>query len=67
MFVNQEAVDVAWWRRREQATEPTPDPVTARMVLTRLDSVVDRLEGVYERLAPLIEQPVKPPPKDPEN
>lgn len=38
---------------RQMADEQKAMDVTS--VLTRLDAIVDRLEGVYERLIPMIE------------
>jgi hypothetical protein len=50
-------VTVAWRRgRRPSGDLPQPD---TQNVLTRLDAVVDRVEGAYaqlEEMAPLIEQ-----------
>lgn len=34
---------------------PDPAPVDVSILLARLDVIVDRLEGVYERLRPYLE------------
>lgn len=47
------------WRRRDEPAQPPAPvqlPVSAENVMSRLDSVVDRLEGVYERLAQSLEE-----------
>ena len=38
------------WRRRRTQPEPEHD-VSIALVLARLETVVDRLEGVYDQLA----------------
>lgn len=51
-------VAVSWRRQKPPRVELPPRP-DAQNVLTRLDAVVDRLEGAYgqlDRLVPLLEQ-----------
>lgn len=43
-------------RPRREETEPmNTDVVNVTVLLARLDSIVDRLDGVYERLMPEIQ------------
>lgn len=43
------------WRRRKELDLPSDETVTN--VLARLDAVVDRLEGVYGQIVPLLDPP----------
>lgn len=59
-----EMVDVGLFGRRQHTPAPSPEERRAKSVqsvLSRLDAVVDRLEGVYAQIAPLLpEQPHQP-------
>lgn len=39
------------WRKRQPESGGHPDAIDGRILLARLESVVDRLEGVYELMA----------------
>jgi hypothetical protein len=55
-----------WRRGRLEPNREAEGPVTARIVLARLDAVVDRLEGVYEQLIPTLDQAKTRPLRSPE-
>jgi hypothetical protein len=56
--------DVGWRRKPSSDVTARRDAVTTGVILARLDSVVDRLEGVYQQMAAAVEQ--LPPPKEDE-
>jgi hypothetical protein len=55
---------VAWFKRATPEPDPhPPDPVASINVLGRLDTAVDRLEGVAERLLETLERANRQPPR----
>lgn len=51
------------WPRKHRPTDGE-GPINARVALARLESVIDRLEGVYQQMEPAVEAVKRRPPDD---
>ena len=53
-------VDVRWFTRRVEIDRHESSAVNARIVRSRLESIIDRQDSVYEQLARKLDLPMEP-------